>query len=50
MNPVDLLGARVSIRVSIGMTHPYIKIIRDIKIIIIIIRINYKIIINNYYY
>ena len=24
-NPVDLLGAKVSIRVSIGMTHPYIK-------------------------
>ena len=25
MNPVDLLGAKISIRVSIGMTHPYIE-------------------------
>ena len=25
MNPVDLLGAKIFIRVRIGMTHPYIK-------------------------
>ena len=25
MNPVDLLGAKISIRVRIGMTHPYIE-------------------------
>ena len=25
MNSVDLLGAKVSIRVRIGMTHPYIE-------------------------
>ena len=25
MNPVDLLGAEISIRVRIGMTHPYIE-------------------------
>ena len=25
MNPVDLLGAKISIRVSIWMTHPYIE-------------------------
>ena len=25
MNPVDLLGAKISIGVCIGMTHPYIE-------------------------
>ena len=25
MNPVDLLGDKISIRVCIGMTHPYIE-------------------------
>ena len=25
MNSVDLLGAKISIRVRIGMTHPYIE-------------------------
>ena len=25
MNPVDLLGAKISIRIRIGMTHPYIE-------------------------
>ena len=25
MNPVDLLGAKISIRVRIGMTRPYIE-------------------------
>ena len=25
MNPVDFLGAKISIRVRIGMTHPYIE-------------------------
>ena len=25
MNPVDLLGAKISIGVRIGMTHPYIE-------------------------
>ena len=37
MNPVDLLGAKISIRVCIGMTHPYIQIIITIIIIIIMI-------------
>ena len=27
MNPVDLLGAKISIRVRIRMTHPYIIVI-----------------------
>ena len=36
MNPVDLLGAKISIRVRIGMTHPYIQIIITIIIIIIV--------------